>query len=173
MNELRMTLKFSAGDWIIHNTHGIGKVIAIEEKSFAKQPEKIYYRIETDEITIWVPADQDEVLRMLPPPEEYDRAVAILKQPSRRMSPAFKSRLARIRQARAAGTPQALARIVRDLWARQKRRGQLSNTEKVALRDLINQLLAEWSLSTGLAKSQLSKKFYSLLRQNALPAVKS
>lgn len=173
MNELRKPLRFSTGDWTIHNAHGVGKIAAIEKNSFAQQQEKTYYRIETDKITIWVPVDEDETLRKVPSPEDFGRAEAILQRPSQRMSPTFKSRLARIRQAQATGTPQALARIVRDLWARQKLHGRLSKTEGDALRALINRFLTEWSISTGLAKSKISKKFYSLLRQNALPAANS
>lgn len=168
--ERNKAIIFSPGDWVIHNGHGIGKIEAIEEKSFGNRQEKTYYRIVTDEITLWVPAAEDGTLRMVPPPEAFAQAVAVLQRPSRRMSPAFKSRLARIRQAKAKGSPQALARIVRDLWARQERRGQLSNTEKQALRGLINEFLAIWSISTSLEESQISKKLFSLLRQNALSA---
>jgi len=91
----------------------------------------------------------------------------VLKRPSRLMSTSFQTRLARIRKAKAKGTPQALARIVRDLWSRKARRGKLSNTEKWALRDMINQLLAEWSVSLDMDESQTSKKLYAILRQTA------
>jgi RNA polymerase-interacting CarD/CdnL/TRCF family regulator len=84
------------------------------------------------------------------------------------MSTIFQSRLACIRQAEAKGTPQALARTVRDLWARQKRRGKLSNTEGLALRQMIDRLLAEWSISLEMDENQMSKKFYALLHQHAL-----
>ena len=163
---------FSPGDWIVHSGHGIGQIVIIEEKSFGKK-NTTYYRIETDEITLWVPVGEEDSLRFVSPPEEFSRALEVLQRPSRHMSTSFNSRCARIRQARAKGTPLALARIIRDLWARQQRRGKLSNTEGQALRDMIAQLLAEWSITMEMDESQSSEKLFSLLRQNALPAVGS
>lgn len=167
------TSMFSPGDRVVHSGHGIGQIVAIEEKSFGGK-ETVYYRIETDDIVIWVPVEEEgDLLRQITSPEDFAQAVSVLQRPSEKMSSIFQSRLARIRQAQAKGTPRALARIIRDLWARQERRGQLSSTETQALRKLMDQLLAEWSVSTGMDESQTSKKLFSMLRQHALPAVQS
>lgn len=168
MNDKSLT--FASGDWIVHSGHGIGKIVAIEEKSLGNNKEKPYYRIETEDITLWVPVEDDNLLRRVTPPEDFEKAVAVLERPSKRMSSTYQSRLARIRKAQAKGTPRALAQVLRDLWGRQKRKGKLSHTEKQALRNLISEFLAEWSVSVGIKKSKVRKKLYSLLRQNALPA---
>lgn len=163
---------FAPGDWIVHESHGIGQIVAIESNSIGDK-ETTYYRIDMDNSTIWVPLGGEELLRDLASPEEFAQAVAILQRPSRRMSSAYRSRLARIRKAKDKGTPKALARMVRDLWARQKRQGKLSKTENQALRDMLDQLLAEWSISTGMDESKTSEKVFSLLHQNAMPAATS
>ena len=171
MNDKSLT--YSPGDWIVHSGHGVGKIVAIEEKSIGNRAEKPYYRVETDDIMLWVPVEEDDCLRMVTSPEDFAEALAVLERPSQQMSSTFQTRMARIRQARGKGTPRALARVLRDLWGRQKRRGQLSHTEKQALRDLIDQFLAEWSTSMGMEESQMSKKLFSKLRQNALTAANS
>lgn len=163
-------IHFAPGDWIVHDNHGVGRVTAIEDKRIGSK-ETSYYRVETDQTTMWVPVEKHTLLRPVISSDDLQQIVAILKRPSRQMSPVFQSRMVRIRQAEAKGTPQALARVVRDLWARQKRRGSLSNTEGQALRDMTDQLLAEWSVCVQKEKSQIRKKLYSLLRQNSLTAV--
>ena len=158
---------YSPGDWIVHDAYGIGQIIAIEHKSIGNK-EATYYRIDTDDSTLWVPLGGESLLRLLAPPEEFAEATAVLKRPSRQMSANYRSRLARIRRAQASGTPQALARIVRDLWARQQRQGKLSKTENQALREMSSQLLAEWSVSMKMDENRAREKFYTLLRQHAL-----
>lgn len=160
---------FTPGDWIVHSNLGIGQVTAVETKSISDE-ENTYYRIETEQMLLWVPVSEADAVRMVAPPETFAEAEAVLQRPSRRMSKAFQSRLARIRKAQAAGTPLALARTVRDLWARQKRRGKLSSTERQALRKMTEQLLSEWSVSMNMDENQTSKKLYALLRQQVTPA---
>ncbi len=161
---------FAPGDWIVHSNHGVGRVAAIEDKKIGRKKTS-YYRVESEQTTMWVPVEKQALLRAVISPEDLQQTLAILKRPSRRMSPVFQSRMAYIRQAEAKGTPQELARVVRDLWARRRRRGDLSNTEGQVLRDLTDRLLAEWSVSAQMEKSQIRKKLYSLLRQNSLPTV--
>lgn len=163
---------YSPGDWIVHEAHGIGQIIAIERKSIGSKA-ATYYRIDTEECTVWVPVDGEGPLRTLAAPEQFVEATAVLERPSRQMSTNYRSRLARIRRARLQGTPPALARIVRDLWAREQCQGRLSKTEKQAWRDMFAQLLSEWSVSMHMEEKQTRKQIYSLLRQNALPATAS
>lgn len=160
-------LLFSPDDWIVHEDHGIGQIISIDKKSLGSK-ETTYYRIKVTDYTVWVPVDKDDLLRPVRSSEDFSQAIDVLKRPSRQMSTVFQSRLARIRKAKDKGTPKALARVVRDLWARQKRRGKLSNTEHDALRNMIQQLLAEWSVSMGIDKKKTREKLYLLLRRNAL-----
>ncbi len=160
--------RYSPGEWIVHDAHGIGQVIAIENKKIGNK-EADYYRIDTEDCTLWVPLDGENLLRVLAAPEEFAEATAVLKRPSRQMSADYRSRLARIRRAQAKGTPQALARTVRDLWAREQRHGKLSKTENQALRDIFSQLLNEWSVSMGMNEKLTREKIYTLLRQYALP----
>ena len=159
---------YSPGDWIVHDAHGIGQIITIENKAIGSK-EAVYYRIDTENCTLWVPLDAEDVLRFLATPEEFAEATAVFKRPSRQMSTNYRSRLAHIRRAQDKGTPKALARIVRDLWARQQSRGKLSKTENQALRDLFAQLLTEWSVSMEMEEKRTREQIYSLLQQNALP----
>ncbi len=161
-----LTQAYSPGDWIVHTNLGIGQVTAIENKTIGNE-KTTYYRIEADQMMVWVPIDEPECLRAVASPAAFAEATAVLQRPSQRMSTAFQIRLARIRKAEANGTPQALARIVRDLWARRRRRGQLSNTEDQAMRKMIDTLLSEWAVSLNMDEHQAKNQFYSLLQQHA------
>lgn len=159
---------FASGAWVVHTDLGIGEITAIETKSIGNKKSD-YYRLNITDSnsTVWVPIGAEGMLREVTPTREFAKVVAVLKRPSRLMSSSFQTRLARIRKAKAKGTPQALARIIRDLWSRKARRGKLSTTEKWELRDMIEQLLAEWSVSVRKDESKVSEKLYTLLRQTA------
>ena len=160
---------FSSGDWVVHHNYGIGQIVAIEEKTIGKNRSKTtYYRIKLENSVIWVPITSD-MIRTVAPPEAFAEAIKVLERPSRKMSPSFQKRLVRLRQAEAKATPKTLAKVVRDLWGRQKRRGNLSQTEDRFFRKMVDRFLTEWAVSTGLEKSRTSEKLYFMLQQHALP----
>lgn len=168
--EQPITPSFSPADWVVHKDYGVGQIQAIEDK-YIGGTESSYYRVQTDNSLIWIPLEGDgdeESLRLVGPAKEIDKAVAVLKRPSRRMSSHFKTRMARIRRSWEQGSPAALARILRDLWARRRRRGELSHTETQALRRFTRRLLAEWAASQNVEEHQLRNRLYRLLEKHAL-----
>ena len=169
MIEINVDFMYSRDDWIVHNNYGIGQIVAIEEKAIGNKSETTYYRIELENSVIWVPVTSD-IIRTVAPPEAFAEAIKVLERPSRKMSPNFQKRLARLRRVEAKASPQMIAKVVRDLWARQKRRGNLSQTEDRFFRKIVDRFLTEWSVSTGMKKSKTSEKLYFMLQQHALPA---
>lgn len=120
---------YNLGDWIVHRNYGIGQIKGIETQSIGEQ-KTTYYKIEAhNDSTIWVPvASEEELLRPVASKDEFAEVVQVMKRPSRRMNAHFPARIASIRQVSREGNPVMLARMVRDLWARRSRRGQLSTT---------------------------------------------
>jgi RNA polymerase-interacting CarD/CdnL/TRCF family regulator len=59
-----------------------------------------------------------------------------------------------------------MARIIRDLSGRRKRRKTLSKTEDSALRTLTDRLLSEWAVATGLDEDQARERMKALLERN-------
>jgi RNA polymerase-interacting CarD/CdnL/TRCF family regulator len=161
---------YNPGDWIVHRNYGIGQIKAIEPQSIGEQ-ETTYYKIEAhNDSTIWVPvASKEELLRPVASKDEFAEVVQVMKRPSRRMNAHFPARIASIRQVSREGNPVMLARVVRDLWARRSRRGQLSTTEEDYWRQMTERLIAEWTVSMGLPnETQAHHKMYTLLKQHAL-----
>ena len=60
---------YSPSDWVIHETHGVGQVVAIESKTIGSK-EIIYYAIDTGDFTLWVPLTGEKLLRVLSVPEK-------------------------------------------------------------------------------------------------------
>ena len=158
---------YAPGQWIVHRHYGVGQVLGTETKCISGE-ENDYYRIKTRNSTIWVAIDQLDVeqFRPMATPQEFDEVLAILQRPPRRMKANFNSRKRLINQVKSKNSPLALARIVRDLWGRQHRRGSLSNTEHSALRSFTKRLLAEWSVCMRVDVKEAQKRLHALLQNN-------
>ncbi|HEX6387686.1 MAG TPA: CarD family transcriptional regulator [Anaerolineae bacterium] len=158
---------FSPKDWIVHRHYGVGQVLGTETKTISGE-ENDYYKIKTRNSTIWVAVDQlDEGhFRPLATPQEFREVLAVLERPPRKMKQHFNSRKRRINQVEAKNSPLALARMIRDLSGRQKRRGSLSNTEHSALRRFTKRLLAEWSICMNVDVKEAQKRLHGLLQKD-------
>jgi len=165
---------YAPKQWIVHRHYGVGQVLGIETKSISGE-ENDYYRIKTRNSTIWVAIDQldENQFRPVVTPQEFDEVLAILERPPRQMKANFNARKRRINQVKFKNSPLALARIVRDLWGRQSRRGSLSNTEHSALRRFTRRLLAEWSVCMRVDVPEAQKRLYALLQKNEGEPVKA
>jgi RNA polymerase-interacting CarD/CdnL/TRCF family regulator len=173
MTQIGEKTAYALDDWVVHRHYGIGRIAAIENKALGKQ-ESTYYKLEAhNSSTIWVPvSSEEELLRPVASKDEFAEVVQVMERPSRPMNAHFQTRIADIRQASREGNPVMLARIVRDLWARRSRRGQLSTTEEDHWRQMTDRLIAEWTVSMGLNKTQAHQKMYTLLEQHALATAK-
>ena len=165
MTETKET--YSPKEWIVHRHYGVGQVQGTEKKNISGE-ENDYYRIKTRNSTIWVAVDQldENQFRPIATPQEFDEILAILERPPRRMKANFNARKRRINQVKSKNSPLALARIVRDLWGRQSRRGSLSNTEHSALRRFTRRLLAEWSVCMRVDVKEAQRRLYALLQKS-------
>lgn len=156
---------FSPGDWVVHRRYGIGEIVGTEMKEIGG-PASEYYRIETDNSTIWIPTDQmdEELFRPLASRSQFQKALDVLKRPARPMKSNFRSRRQRIQQVKSENSLIDIARLVRDLWARKQEKS-LTNTEESALRRFSKRFLAEWSVTMGCEVEEARKRMYTLLRQ--------
>lgn len=165
MTEMKET--YAPEEWIVHCHYGVGQVLGTETKCISGE-ENDYYRIKTRNSTIWVAVGQldENQFRPIATPQEFGEVLAILERPPRKMKANFNARKRRINQVKFKNSPLALARIVRDLWGRQSRRGSLSNTEHSALRRFTKRLLAEWSVCMQVDVKEAQKRLYALLQKN-------
>ena len=160
------TQTFGKGDWVVHNRYGAGQVRGTEVKCISGK-EANYYRIETSNSTLWVPVDQlsHDTFRPVASRSEFKQVLSILRRPPHTMNANFKLRRSRIEEVQSENSLQAIARLVRDLWARQSEKS-LSDTEQRALRRFTDHLLAEWSVCMKMEIDDARQQLHHILEEN-------
>ena len=163
-SELDQAARFGEGDWIVHCSYGLGQIMGIETKRISGSGTR-YYRIQTSDSTYWLPVTQSdsEELRPLASQAEIQAALAILAKPPRKMASNHTARKSRIQQVRSDNTPDDIARLVRDLRARQRDKGILNQTERSAYGTFKQRLLEEWAAVSGSQLDLLAARLEALL----------
>lgn len=163
----QQTDRFQKGTWIVHQSYGVGQIQGVETRRLGGK-EGTYYHllIHATESHIWVPVDKlDDVSRPLTPPEKFKNVLAILERPPRKMATHINQRTNRIRDVRSQNSPMALARLLRDMLARKKERGALSQSESTALRRIKTRFLGEWAASMKLDLEEAEQQMMRLLQR--------
>lgn len=142
--------KYSPGDWIVHCYHGVGLISATERMRVGDK-ENTYFRMEQPDGTIWIPPSllDGEQIRPISDRAEFRQAIEVLSTDPIEMNSLLNLRKLRIDRDIEENTPVATARLVRDLWARQRDKGMLNDGERRALQDLRNRLVQEWAVCMG------------------------
>ena len=155
---------FNSQDWIVHRHFGIGQIQCIEVKKISGEAQS-YYRADSSDGTFWIPVDQieGELIRPLATPDELQEAVDALARPPRAMQQNHILRNSRIQTVRQHNTPLAIARLIRDLRARRRERGDLNRAERSALKILSRRLINEWSLVRGIERDTVEERLERLL----------
>jgi len=75
-------MKIHEGDSVMHWTHGLGKVVRLEERALAGQA-IMYYAIQIGDMTVWVPADDmlETRLRFPTRAADFKKMLGILSSP--------------------------------------------------------------------------------------------
>jgi hypothetical protein len=60
---------YSPGEWVVHETHGLGQIVAVENKTIGSK-NVMYCAIDSGDFTWWVPLAGKKLLRVLAPPED-------------------------------------------------------------------------------------------------------
>ncbi len=159
------TVKFAKGDWIVHLYHGVGQVISIETKKLDGNKVK-YYKVQTKDSLYWVPVgkvDEDRI-RALSTPEEIDKALRIIRRRPRQMSDDHMQRKNQINDVRSIGALNEVAKIIRDLSARQAA-DKLNDSEERALSHFTERLVSEWSVSNDISTDEARQNLNEILQK--------
>jgi CarD family transcriptional regulator len=137
---------FSSGDWIVHLTHGIGRVQRMEKKALGGKKMK-YFRVENKNCVFWVPVEQAEKCRVRPVASRYQlrKAIKALKEPPREDIFNSKQRQEWIKEARSNGSLTMICELVRDLYTLQDEKS-LGENDRRSLDFFKQLLLQEWSI---------------------------
>jgi len=137
---------FSKGQWIVHHYYGVGQVKGIEKKTLDGQ-EGSYYKVKTRNSQYWIPVQSEDNSRLRPlsSPEQIKTIGRILKRKPEEMDPDHMQRKRLIKEVLSEGTLNDMARIIRDLSARQIEK-KLNPTEEDALKRFRDRLVREWAV---------------------------
>lgn len=137
---------FSKGEWIVHHYYGVGQVEGIEKKILDGR-EISYYKVMTRNSQYWIPVEgeKNSRLRPLSSPAEIKKISRILRRKPDEMDPDHMQRKRLIKEVMTEGTLSDMARIIRDLSARQVQK-KLNPTEEDALKRFKDRLVREWAV---------------------------
>ena len=160
---------YAVGDWIVHTHYGVGQIKSMEVKCISGEDKK-YYRVETEDSTFWMPADQmdSDLLRSLSSPEEIEEAIELIQEPANELPANLKVRQSQIRDAQNRNTPRSTALLIRDLRALRRQKGVLNNTESLALRTLTQRFTCEWAIVSGVSSDTTLSELEQLLSSQPL-----
>ena len=164
---------YQKGSWVVHHAHGVGQILGIETRQISGEETSYYHlKIEVSNSHIWVPVDKlSEDARPIASPEKFQKALAILERPPHPMPSQLNQRTKRIADVRAKNSPTSLARLLRDLSARQKERGVLSQTETDAMRRITQRFLGEWAICMGIELEVVEQNLLKRLQRGRQKAV--
>jgi RNA polymerase-interacting CarD/CdnL/TRCF family regulator len=163
--------EYSVEDWLVHAAFGMGQITGIEEKGISGENVQ-YFRIQTADSTYWIPVDRmdNQDLRPVSSTAEIQVIIAILLGPPQAMATKHQIRKNDIQRVLLLNSPADSARLIRDLRARQRERGELNMDELNAMRALKQRLVEEWVFVTGEHAEQVDAKIDDLLNAYHPPA---
>lgn len=157
---------YEVGDWIVHLIYGVGQVKKLEIKPIGGR-DRLCYRVRTNDGIFWLPADNadNERVRPVASPSLIQHALQIMRRAPRKMASNFQTRRKRIRKVSLDGDLNTDLKLVRDLNARQFKKG-LNSTEQAAFDTIVKRFLQEWSLSKGIEIKEARQKLEHFLRES-------
>ena len=159
-------LRFNVGDWIVHYSHGIGKVKGIVEKGINGN-KKIYYEVVTKEFKYWIPIeDQDtDHIKPIRSKIEFENALSLMAKKPKLISIRYKARKKQIHKRWINGELASRAELLRDLNGRLIK-SKLSFNEKEMLEKIKQTFINEWILSDKkLTRSEANKRIKAALKE--------
>jgi len=157
---------YEVGEYIVHLIYGVGQVKKIERRPIGGA-KRLCYRVRTDDGVFWLPTVNADNRRVRPiaSPKHIRNAIKILQKNPKKMSSNYKSRRKRIREVILDGDLSTDMELVRDLNARQFKKG-LNMTEQDALDTIIKRFLKEWSLTKGIKIQEARQKLDQFLQKS-------
>lgn len=157
---------YSVGDWVVHLIYGVGQVKKLEKRPIGGE-QKMCYRVRTDDGVFWLPLDNadNERVRPIATPKRIQRALKALKSAPKKMAGNFQTRRKRIREVSLDGDLSTDLKLVRDLNARQFKKG-LNNTEQDAFNTIVKRFCQEWALSRGIEIREARQKLERFMQES-------
>ncbi|MDF3608517.1 CarD family transcriptional regulator [Paracoccus sp. DMF-8] len=161
--------EFRPDDFVVYPTHGVGKIVSIEEQEVAGlRLEMFVISFEKDKMTLRVPtARASEIgMRGLSTPDLIDRALETLKGKARVKRAMWSRRAQEYEQKINSGDLMSIAEVVRDLHRNDDQREQ-SYSERQLYEAALDRLTREVAAVTGTDEAGAQKKVGDVLTARA------
>lgn len=154
---------FQIGDWVVHCTHGLGQVLAIEER-MNNNKTALYYMIRLNDFTIWVPVDENQNSRLRRPTSavEFHKLLSTLSAPADQLPDDRRQRNLQLLEMLKDGRIESVFRVFRNLTARRHHR-TWSEYDSALMNRVQKALIGEWSFSLSVTPLDATIELQQLL----------
>jgi len=161
---MEIQMKIHEGDSVMHWTHGLGKVVQLEERTISGQA-VLYYAIQIGDMTVWVPADEllESRLRLPTRTAEFKKLIATLSQPGEPLPDDRRERKTLLTEWLKDGRTESLFRVIRSL-STYRQAHSLNLDEQTLLKRSQQALIGEWGYSMSVTQAQAESALYDLLK---------
>ena len=157
---------FKTGNWVVYPTHGVGKVMGVEDQEIAGTNLKlVVISFEKDRMTLRVPVDKakDSGLRKLSSKDEMKGALKTLKGRSRVRRTMWSRRAQEYEAKINSGDPVSIAEVVRDLHRKEDQPDQ-SYSERQIYQAALDRLARELAAVENIDEEAATEKLENLLK---------
>jgi RNA polymerase-interacting CarD/CdnL/TRCF family regulator len=156
-------MEYQTGEWVVHCTHGLGKVLGIEERTMDGN-RSLYYEIQASDLTIWVPMDEnlESRLRLPSSATEFREIISTLSEPAEALPEDFRQRNLQIHTRLKDGGAEARCKVLRDLTAYRHNRA-LSDHDRDLMTKVRKTLIGEWSFSLSITREEAEMELHRSL----------
>jgi CarD family transcriptional regulator len=162
---LAETLGFSTGDFVVYPTHGVGKILGIENQEIAGYQLKVFVvHFDKDRMTLRVPVAKakNSGLRRLSTRKEMDAALSKLKGRSRAKRTMWSRRAQEYEAKINSGDPGSIAEVVRDLY-RNAGQPEQSYSERQIYQAALDRLVREFAAVENIDEASAAKRVEQML----------
>ncbi len=156
-------MNYQIGDPVVHCSYGVGKVTGVEERAY-NNTKVLFYKIEVNDLTIWVPADENINKRLRPPVSAaaFKKLLATLSSPAEHLPKDRRERNTMLQERMKDGSVESLCKVLRDLkfFRRDK---TWSDYDSALMKRAQKALLGEWVHSLSVTPEQAEADLQNLL----------
>ena len=156
---------FSSGDFVVYPTHGVGKIIGVEEQTIGGDTLELFIiDFEQDRMKLRVPVEKSKIsgLRRLSSRDRLKTAMSTLKS-APRVKRTMWSRRAQEYEAKInSGDPVSIAEVVRDLFRNSDQQEQ-SYSERQIYQSALDRLAREFAAVDKVSEEKATQKLESVL----------
>lgn len=159
-------LGFATGDYVVYPSHGVGRIVKIEEHSIADTMLQVFViSFVKEKMTLRVPVGKAATagMRRLSPPKVMDAAITTLQGRARTRRVMWSRRAQEYEAKLNSGDPVAIAEVVRDLHRNVGQPDQ-SYSERQMYEAALERLAREFAAVENTNTEEATEKLENVLR---------